>query len=233
MAERGRGPGAFTVACGAGRAVLQAWHNEQRVERDRYAGLLAAGVTDAATLEPPAPVPARRVEVARATQVALPVWLAVPGAAARPVVLALPVLPTAMRAADVRAAGVLAPAVAGPGSDVLAPAELTEAQLVALSDAAEAAAAIASGPRTYWTGVRAAELQAARPREATAKSQPWINTTNSFFELFLRTTAKPADWVVGTGPTKEQTLEFANFMCNTRRRRSLKDPTRKGCGSTS
>ena len=26
MAERGRGPGAFTVACGAGRAVLQAWH---------------------------------------------------------------------------------------------------------------------------------------------------------------------------------------------------------------
>ena len=123
MAERGRGPGAFTVACGAERAVVQAWHDEQRVERDRYAGLLAAGVTDAATLEPPAPVPARRVEVARATQVALPVWLAVPGAAARPVVGALPVLPTAMRAADVRAAGVLAPAVAGAGSDVLAPAE--------------------------------------------------------------------------------------------------------------
>ena len=49
MAERGRGPGAFTVACGAGRAVVQAWHDEQRVERDRYAGLLAAGVTDAAT----------------------------------------------------------------------------------------------------------------------------------------------------------------------------------------
>ena len=102
--------------------------------------MLAAGVTDAATLEPPVPVPARRVEVARATQVALPVWLAVPGAAARPVVGALPVLPTAMRAADVRAAGVLAPAVAGAGSDVLAPAELIEAQLVALSDAAEAAA---------------------------------------------------------------------------------------------
>eukprot|EP00964_Phaeocystis_antarctica_P068896 scaffold41768_cov58-Phaeocystis_antarctica.AAC.1 len=71
MAERGRGPGAFTVACGAGRAVVQAWHDEQRVEHDRYAGLLAAGVTDAATLELPAPVPARRVEVARATQVAL------------------------------------------------------------------------------------------------------------------------------------------------------------------
>ena len=86
---------------------MQAWHDEQRVERGRYAGLLAAGVTDAATLEPPAPVPARRVEVARATQVALPVWLAAPGAAARPVVGALPVLPTAMRAADVRAAGVL------------------------------------------------------------------------------------------------------------------------------
>ena len=34
MAERGRGPGAFTVACGAGRAVVQAWHVEQRVERD-------------------------------------------------------------------------------------------------------------------------------------------------------------------------------------------------------
>ena len=62
--------------------------------------MLAAGVTDAATLEPPVPVPARRVEVARATQVALPVWLAAPGAAARPVVGALPVLPTAMRAAD-------------------------------------------------------------------------------------------------------------------------------------
>ena len=62
MAERGRGPGAFTVAYGAGRAVVQAWHDEQRVERGRYAGLLAAGVTDAATLEPPAPVPARRVE---------------------------------------------------------------------------------------------------------------------------------------------------------------------------
>ena len=71
---------------------------------------------------------------------ALPVWLAVPGAAARPVVGALPVLPTAMRA-DVRAAGVLAPAVAGAGSDVLAPAELTEAQLVALSDAVGAGAA--------------------------------------------------------------------------------------------
>ena len=71
-----------------------------------------------------------------------------------------------------RAAGVLAPAVAGAGSDVLAPAELTEAQLVVLSDAAEAAAAIAAGPQTYWTGVRAAELQAARPCEATAKSQP-------------------------------------------------------------
>ena len=55
MAERGRGPGAFTVACGTGRAVVQAWHDEQRVERDRYAGLLAAGVTDAATLEPPVP----------------------------------------------------------------------------------------------------------------------------------------------------------------------------------
>ena len=41
MAERGRGPGAFTVACGAERAVVQAWHDEQRVERDRYAGLLA------------------------------------------------------------------------------------------------------------------------------------------------------------------------------------------------
>ena len=81
---------------------MQAWHDEQRVERDRYAGLLAAGVTDAATLEPPAPVPARRVEVARATRVALPVWLAAQGAAARPVVGALPVLPTAMRA-DVRA----------------------------------------------------------------------------------------------------------------------------------
>ena len=94
MAERGRGPGAFTVACGAERAVVQAWHDEQRVERDRH-----AGVTDAATLEPPAPVPARRVEVARATEVALPVWLAAPGAAARPVVGALPVLPTAMRAA--------------------------------------------------------------------------------------------------------------------------------------
>ena len=101
---------------------MQAWHDEQRVERDRYAGLLAAGVTDAATLEPPVPVPARRVEVARATRVALPVWLAAQGAAARPVVGALPVLPTAMRA-DVRAAGVLAPAVAGAGSDVLAPAE--------------------------------------------------------------------------------------------------------------
>ena len=84
--------------------------------------MLAAGVTDAATLEPPVPVPARRVEVARATRVALPVWLAAQGAAARPVVGALPVLPTAMRAADVRAAGVLAPAVAGAGSDVLAPA---------------------------------------------------------------------------------------------------------------
>ena len=63
-------------------------------------------MTDAATLEPPAPVPARHVEVARATQVALPVYLVVPGAAARPVV--------------------------GPGLDVLAPVELTEAQLVAL-----------------------------------------------------------------------------------------------------
>ena len=41
---------------------------------------------------------------------------AVAGAVARPVVGALPVLPTAMQAADVRAAGVLAPAVAGPGS---------------------------------------------------------------------------------------------------------------------
>ena len=103
MAERGRGPGAFTVACGAGRAVLQAWHNEQRVERDRYAGLLAAGVTDAVTLEPHAPVPARRVEVARSTQVALSVWLAAPGAAAASasgVGAALPVLPTAMRTAD-------------------------------------------------------------------------------------------------------------------------------------
>ena len=116
MAERGRGPGAFTVACGAGRAVVQAWHDEQRVERDRYAGLLAAGVTDAATLEPPAPVPARRVEVARATQVVLPVYLVAPGAAAQPVVGAVPVLPTAVRAAVVRAAGVLAPAVAVPGS---------------------------------------------------------------------------------------------------------------------
>tara|TARA_B100000795_G_C22356141_1_gene270631 strand:+ start:288 stop:488 length:201 start_codon:yes stop_codon:yes gene_type:complete len=40
-------------------------------------------------------------------------------------------------------------------------------------DEAEAAAAIAAGPRTYWTGVRAAEFQAARPREgeATAESQ--------------------------------------------------------------
>ena len=97
----------------------------------------------------------------------------------------MPVLPTAMRAADVRAAGVLAPAVAGAGSDVLAPAELTEAQLVALSDAAEAAAAIAAGPQTYWTGVRAAELQAARPREATAKSQPWINTLSKHHNIFV------------------------------------------------
>ena len=38
----------FTLACGAGRAVVQMWHDAQRVERDRYAGLLAAGVTDAA-----------------------------------------------------------------------------------------------------------------------------------------------------------------------------------------
>ena len=58
MAERGRGPGEFTLACGAGRAVVQTWHDAQCVERDRYAGLLAAGVTDAATLETPAPVPA-------------------------------------------------------------------------------------------------------------------------------------------------------------------------------
>ena len=37
------------------------------------------------------------------------------------------------RAAGVRAAGVLAPALAVSGSAVLAPVELTEAQLVALS----------------------------------------------------------------------------------------------------
>ena len=30
---------------------MHAWHDDRRVERDRYAGLLAAGVTDAATLE--------------------------------------------------------------------------------------------------------------------------------------------------------------------------------------
>ena len=119
-----------------------------------------------------------------------------PGAVARPVVGALPVLPTAMRAADVRVAGVLAPAVAGAGSDVLAPAELTEAQLVALSDAAVAAVAIAAGPQTYWTGVRAAELQTARPREATAKSQPWINTTNSF-TLTKNTTIITTSSIIG------------------------------------
>ena len=104
-------------------------------------------------------------------------------------------------------------------------------------DEAQAAAAIAAGPRTYWTGVDECAQQSfkrrGRARRRLSRSVPWINTTNSFFELFLRTTAKPADWVAGMGPTKEQTLEFANFMCNTRRRRSLKDPTRKGCGSTS
>ena len=70
------------------------------------------------------------------TQVALPVWLVARDVTARPVVRAVPVLATAVRAAGVRAAGVLAPAVAVPSSAVLAPVDLTEAQLVALSDAA-------------------------------------------------------------------------------------------------
>ena len=62
--------------------------------------MLPAGVTDAATLEPPAACPPAlasagsmcgRLEMARAALVAQPVWLVTPGDAARPVVRAVPV----------------------------------------------------------------------------------------------------------------------------------------------
>ena len=190
---------------------MHAWHDDRRVERDRYAGLLAAGVTDAVTLEPHAPVPARRVEVARSTQVALSVWLAAPGAAAASasgVGAALPVLPTAMRTADVRAAGVLAPAVAGPGSDVLAPAELGQRRSWSRCPMRRRRRRpLRQGRRRI--GLVCAQQSCKRPgraRRRLSRSRGSIlYYSNSFFELFLRTTAKPADWVAGTGPTKEQT----------------------------
>ena len=122
----------------------------------------------------------------------------------------------------------------GKGAALVAPQAVASVDdsleaLEAAAGVAAAAAATACAPQVWWLGMEAAaatEVDIAPP----SKSKGKVLTYTSFFELFKERTGKPSDWCNDYAPTKEDTLAFATFMANTRRRRSLHRPEMKGLG---